>query len=376
MSRASQMPLALIMAGGTGGHVFPALALARELRARAWHIVWLGTRRGLEARVVPAEHIPVEWLSVGGLRGKGVLVWLRAPLSLLRAVGQAVSVIRRRRPALVVGMGGFASGPGGLAAWLLRRPLLIHEQNAVAGFTNRCLSHLARRVLAAFPGSFRPRIHAQVIGNPVRREIVQLPPPAQRFSLRDRAIRVLVVGGSQGAAALNAVVPYALAQTIAAAAATQLSFDVRHQAGERWLPTAQHSYAQAGVSARLHAFIEDMSEAYGWADLVICRAGALTISELTAAGVAAVLVPFAAATDDHQTRNAEALVAAGAAVMIPEASLTAARLAAELTRLCASRERLLTMAESARAMARPRATQELADACVELAAAARRGGAA
>lgn len=373
LSLGSDAPLALIMAGGTGGHVFPALALARELRARGWRIVWLGTRRGLEARVVPAEHIPVEWLSVSGLRGKGLLVLLRAPLSLLRALGQALAVIRRQSPALVVGLGGFASGPGGLAAWLLRRPLLIHEQNAVAGFTNRCLSHLARRVLAAFPGSFRPRIHAQVIGNPVRREIVQLPPPAQRFGLRERAIRVLVVGGSQGAVALNAAVPFALAKAMALSGQR---FDVRHQAGERWLPIAQQSYAQAGVSARLHAFIEDMSEAYGWADLVICRAGALTVSELTAAGVGAVLVPFAAATDDHQTRNAEALVAAGAAVMIAEAALTAERLAEELARLCASRDRLLAMAQSARAIARPRATEELADACVELAAAEHRGGGA
>jgi UDP-N-acetylglucosamine--N-acetylmuramyl-(pentapeptide) pyrophosphoryl-undecaprenol N-acetylglucosamine transferase len=373
-----EAPLVLIMAGGTGGHVFPALALARELRARAWRIVWLGTRRGLEARLVPAEHIPLEWLSVGGLRGKGLLVWLRAPLSLLRALGQALAVLRRQRPALVVGLGGFTSGPGGLAAWLMRRPLLIHEQNAVAGFTNRCLAHLARRVLAAFPDSFRPRFHAQVIGNPVRREILALPPPAQRFSLRDRAIRVLVLGGSQGAAALNAVVPVALARASATArsASTSMSFDVRHQAGERWLPSAQQSYAQAGVSARLHAFIDDMSEAYGWADVVICRAGALTVSELTAAGVGAVLVPFAAATDDHQTRNAEALVAAGAAVMIAEAALSPERLAEELLRLCAGRGRLLVMAQCARALARPRATQELADACVELVAAGREAGAA
>ncbi len=375
-------PLALIMAGGTGGHVFPALALARELRARAWQIVWLGTRRGLEARVVPAEHIPVEWLSVSGLRGKGWLTWVRAPLWLLRALGQALAVMRRRRPALVVGLGGFASGPGGLAAWLMRRPLVIHEQNAVAGFTNRCLAHLARRVLAAFPGSFRPGVHARVIGNPVRREIVELPPPAQRFALREPAIRLLVLGGSQGAAALNAVVPFALAQASslaqanAAAGQSAARFDVRHQTGERWLPIAQQSYARAGVSARLHAFIEDMSEAYGWADLVICRAGALTVSELTAAGVGAVLVPFPAATDDHQTRNAEALVAAGAAVMIAESALSAERLAAELVRLCAARARLLAMAECARTLARPHATQELADACVELLAAARQAGAA
>src|SRR6202044_3191943 len=170
-------PLALIMAGGTGGHVFPALALARELRARSWQVVWLGTRRGLEARLVPSEQIPIEWLSVSGLRGKGAAAWLSAPLTLARALLQAVAVVRRRRPTLVVGLGGFVAGPGGLAAWLLRRPLLVHEQNAIAGFTNRCLAHLARRVLTAFPGSFPPRLHAQVVGNPVRREIAELPPP-------------------------------------------------------------------------------------------------------------------------------------------------------------------------------------------------------
>jgi UDP-N-acetylglucosamine--N-acetylmuramyl-(pentapeptide) pyrophosphoryl-undecaprenol N-acetylglucosamine transferase len=354
-------PLALIMAGGTGGHVFPALALARELRERCWQVVWLGTRRGLEARLVPAEHIAVEWLSVSGLRGNGVWVWLTAPLKLSRALLQALAVIRRRRPALVVGLGGFVAGPGGIAAWLLRRPLLIHEQNAIAGFTNRGLAHLARRVLTAFPGSFAPQVHAQVVGNPVRREITELPPPSQRFALRNGPTRVLVVGGSQGATLLNAIVPFALAR----AAATQ-QFEVQHQAGERWIATAKRNYAEAGMTARLQPFIEDMAAAYGWADLVICRAGALTISELAAAGVGAILVPFAAATDDHQTHNAAVLVDDGAAVTIAERELSAERLAAELLRLCNGRGRLLAMAERARALAKPRAAQELADACVEL----------
>jgi UDP-N-acetylglucosamine--N-acetylmuramyl-(pentapeptide) pyrophosphoryl-undecaprenol N-acetylglucosamine transferase len=364
-------PLALIMAGGTGGHVFPALALARELRARSWQVVWLGTRRGLEARLVPAEMITLEWLSVGGLRGKGLLVWVRAPLKLARALLQALAVIRRRRPALVVGLGGFVAGPGGVAAWLLRRPLLIHEQNAIAGFTNRCLSHLARRVLTAFPGSFAPRVHAQVVGNPVRREIAELPPPAQRFALRQGPIRVLVVGGSQGATRLNATLPCARAR----ACATQ-PFDVQHQAGERWIDAAKRNYAEAGMSARLQPFIEDMAAVYAWADVVICRAGALTVSELAAAGVASILVPFAAATDDHQTRNAAFLVDAGAAVMIAESELTAERLAAELLRLCPGRGRLLAMAESARTLARPHAAHDLAEACAELVRAAGAGGAA
>jgi len=363
-------PLALIMAGGTGGHVFPALALARELRARSWQVVWLGTRRGLEARLVPAEQIAVEWLSVGGLRGKGMLIWLSAPLKLMRALLQALAVIRRRRPALVVGLGGFVAGPGGVAAWLSRRPLLIHEQNAIAGFTNRCLAHLARRVLTAFPGSFAPQVRAQVVGNPVRHEISDLPPPAQRFAQRHGPMRVLVVGGSQGAARLNAMVPFALAR-----AAATLQFEVQHQSGERWIEAARRNYAEAGVSARLQPFIEDMAAAYGWADLVICRAGALTVSELAAAGVGAILVPFPAATDDHQTRNAAFLVNDGAAVMIAEPELSAERLAAELLRLCSGRGRLLAMADRARALARPRAVQELADACVELVRGERIGGA-
>jgi UDP-N-acetylglucosamine--N-acetylmuramyl-(pentapeptide) pyrophosphoryl-undecaprenol N-acetylglucosamine transferase len=283
-------------------------------------------------------------------------------MRLLRALLQSIAVIHRNRPALVVGLGGFAAGPGGVAAWLLRRPLLIHEQNAVAGFTNRCLAHLARRVLAAFPGAFAPAVHAEVVGNPVRREILSLPPPGQRFELHEGAIRLLVLGGSQGATRLNAIVPAALARLAGA-----VRFEVRHQAGERWLPSAQQSYADAGVSARLHAFIEDMSEAYGWADLVICRSGALTISELAAAGVGAVLVPFPAATDDHQTRNAQVLVDVGAAVMLAEATLSAERLAEQLVALSGSgRARLLSMAQAARSLAHPQATQALADACAQL----------
>lgn len=358
----------LIMAGGTGGHVFPALALARELRARSWQVFWLGTRRGLEAQLVPAEQIPIEWLSVSGLRGKGLWTWVTAPLLLLRALLQALAVIRRRRPAVVVGLGGFAAGPGGIAAWLLRRPLIIHEQNAIAGFTNRCLAHLARRVLAAFPASFAPRVQAQVVGNPVRREIVALPPPAQRFATRSGPIRLLIVGGSQGAAHLNAVVPFALLR------AEPLKFDVRHQTGAKGLEAAQRHYQQAARTAQLQPFIDDIAAAYGWADLVVCRAGALTVSELAAAGVASILVPFPAATDDHQTRNAQVLVEAGAAIMIPQRELSAERLAQELRRLCAGRGKLLAMAERARLLAKPNAARDLADACVALAESRAAGG--
>src|ERR1700741_2815500 len=317
----------LIMAGGTGGHVFPALALARLLRAKSHEVVWLGTQRGLEARVVPAERIPIERLSVGGFRGKGVMTLLAAPFRLALALTQALRVMWRHRPLVVVGLGGFVSGPGGVAAWLTHRPLLIHEQNAVAGFTNRCLAHLARVVLEAFPGSFGQNVHARVIGNPVRRDISALPPPAQRFAGRQGPVRILVIGGSQGAARLNAVVPFALKRL-----SSWLAFDVRHQAGERWLETGRASYAQAGVRADVRPFIEDMSEAYGWADLVICRAGALTVSELAAVGVGSILVPYPASMDDHQAYNAQYLVREGAAVVIADRELTAERLARELQR--------------------------------------------
>jgi UDP-N-acetylglucosamine--N-acetylmuramyl-(pentapeptide) pyrophosphoryl-undecaprenol N-acetylglucosamine transferase len=355
-------PTILIMAGGTGGHVFPALALARALRAQSWQVVWLGTRRGLEARVVPAEQIPIEWLTVSGLRGKGLLPWLFAPLRLTRALIEALRVMRRHQPAIVVGLGGFVSGPGGVAAWLTRRPLLIHEQNAVAGFTNRCLARLATRVLCAFPGSFGAGVAADVIGNPVRADIAALPPPAQRFATRSGPVRVLVIGGSQGATRLNAVVPHALARL-----AGTLSLEVWHQAGERWLEAAQRSYDDVQVNARVVPFIEDMSIAYGWADLVICRSGALTISELAAAGVGALLVPFPAAVDDHQTHNAGFLVREGAALLIADRELTAERLAGVLSELCRGRGKLLAMAERSRLLARIHATDELADACARAA---------
>ena len=353
------------MAGGTGGHVFPALALARELRTRSWQIVWLGTQRGLEARLVPAENIPIEWLSVSGLRGKSFASWLAAPARLARSLIEALSVMRRHRPTVVVGLGGYVSGPGGVAAWLTRRPLLIHEQNAIAGYTNRCLARLAREVYTAFPDAFGSGVVTHLIGNPVRQDIAALPPPAVRFALRSGAIRILVVGGSLGAARLNSVLPHALARL-----SGRIGLEVRHQAGERWAEGARRAYAATGVKAEVAPFIEDMAEAYGWADLVICRAGALTVSELACVGVGAILVPFPAAVDDHQTHNARVLSTEGAAILISDRELTAERLAAELMTLCAGRGRLIAMAERARLLARPRATGELADACVQLAGAA------
>lgn len=348
----------MIMAGGTGGHVYPALAVAHHLRALGHQIVWMGAPDSFESRVVTAQGIPMQYVRVSGLRGKGVLKLLQAPLLLLRAVLQAISVLRRERPDAVLGMGGFAAGPGGVAAWLLRRPLLVHEQNAAAGLTNRWLARIARCVLEAFPGTFA---HARTVGNPVRAGFAALPSPDQRME-HDGAPRLLVVGGSQGARALNERVPQALALMAPAERP-----DVRHQGG-RTVDVARQAYAAAGVSAQIDAFIEDMPAALGWADLVVCRAGASTIAELGAAGCASVLVPFPHAVDDHQTRNAEYLVHAGAAVLLAEHEATPARLAALLRELLGDHLCLRRMAAAARAAAWTEATEQIAQACLRCAA--------
>jgi len=338
----------LVMAGGTGGHVFPALAVAEALRARRLEVVWMGTRLGLEARVVPAAGFPVEWITVGGLRGKGLKTRLTAPFRVCLAVLQALRIMLRVRPAVVLGMGGYASGPGGVAAWLTRRPLVIHEQNAIAGTTNRILALLASRVLAAFPGAFPDSVSTTVVGNPVRAAIAAVPDPDTRLADRQGRARLLVLGGSQGALALNETVPEALARLPAADRPL-----VRHQAGRNTINVAEAAYTRTGVAAEVCEFIEDMAEAYDWADLVVCRAGALTVSELAAAGLPAVLVPFPGAVDDHQTLNGGYLVAAGAAVLVPERQLAPERLARVLTGLLGDRERLIDMARRARDAARP-----------------------
>ncbi|MCC5795024.1 MAG: undecaprenyldiphospho-muramoylpentapeptide beta-N-acetylglucosaminyltransferase [Chromatiales bacterium] len=349
----------LIMAGGTGGHVFPALAVAEELRRRQHPVVWLGTGRGLEARLVPAAGFAFEQLRVQGLRRRGALAWLVAPFTLVLALLDALRVIRRCRPRLVLGMGGYASGPGGLAAWLLRLPLVIHEQNAVAGLTNRLLARFAREVLQAFPGSFSPRIGARTVGNPVRPDISALPAPESRLADRQGPLRLLVLGGSQGARAINLVVPAAVAALPAGRRPI-----VRHQSGSLTLQETLAAWRAVGVEARVEPFIENMAEAYGWADLVIARSGALTIAELCAAGLPALLVPYPTAVDDHQTRNAGALVAAGAAELLPQADLTAGRLSARLEALLSDREELRRRAFAARELARPDATAAITDACL------------
>lgn len=347
----------LIMAGGTGGHVFPALAVAQSLRGAGHEVVWMGTREGLEARIAPEHGFDVEWIRVHGLRGTGLRRWLTAPLVLARALIQALAALRRQRPAVVLGMGGFAAGPGGVAAWLLRRPLVIHEQNAAAGMTNRWLARFARLRLQAFPGALAG---AETVGNPVREGFACLPPPEARAALRDGPIHLLVLGGSLGARALNERLPAALARLPAARRPL-----VRHQGG-RSVEVAEAAYAAAGVEAHIEAFIDDMPSAYGWADLVVCRAGAMTIAELAAAGVAAVLVPFPYAADDHQARNADYLVRAGAAECVAESALSVDRLAERIDAL-SERGRLVAMGVAARAVAAPDAVRRIAQHCLEVA---------
>jgi UDP-N-acetylglucosamine--N-acetylmuramyl-(pentapeptide) pyrophosphoryl-undecaprenol N-acetylglucosamine transferase len=349
----------LIMAGGTGGHVFPALAVAKVLRARGVAVVWLGVPGSMESRLVPAQGFPIEWVRVAGIRGKGAVTWLLAPLRIANAVVQAIGVLRRVRPRSVLGAGGYVSGPGGIAAWLMRIPLLIHEQNAIAGLTNRWLARLATQVLEAFPGSFGPKVNASTIGNPVREEIAALAPPAQRFAGRESRARLLVFGGSQGAQRLNAVLPQALARM-----SPQSRPQVIHQTGERGLESTRAAYVRDQIEAEVLPFIEDMAKTYAWADLAVCRAGAMTVAELQAAGLGAIFVPLPIATDDHQTKNAAVMVGAGAARIIQERDLSPESLSGIIGELVADRARLLKMAEAARSARIPDAAARLADLCI------------
>jgi len=354
----------LVMAGGTGGHVYPALAVARSLEAHSQDIVWLGTHHGLESKVVPAAGIDIEWISVKGLRRKGIATLLIAPISLIWALMQALGVIRRRRPAAVLGMGGFVSGPGGLAAWLTRRPLVIHEQNAAAGLTNRLLARLARVVLQAFPGSFNSSVDAETVGNPVREDIAAVAPPADRYNNRQGPLRLLILGGSQGALALNRTVPEAISKLPARQRPV-----VRHQCGSSTVDVASAAYGQHGVEADLVPFIDDMASAYAWADLVVCRAGALTVAELCAVGLPALFVPYPAAVDDHQTANARPMADAGAAVIIDQSMLSAEVLAGQLREWLSSRQELLAKAEKAHGLNRPGALTRITELCLEQAGA-------
>ncbi|WP_039914859.1 undecaprenyldiphospho-muramoylpentapeptide beta-N-acetylglucosaminyltransferase [Cellvibrio mixtus] len=356
----------LIMAGGTGGHVFPALAVADELRKRGHNIHWLGTARGIEMRLVPAANIPLHLIKVEGVRGRGVTGLFKAPFLISYALGQALQLIRKVNPDVVVGFGGFASGPGGIAARILGKPLIIHEQNAVAGTTNRLLAKVATKVLAAFPDAFNsvPEKSVQVVGNPVRTTINDLADAKTRYGDRiekNIPLRLLVLGGSLGAKAINELVPAALAQLPG-----MLRPQVWHQSGKNHADATTALYMQHQVNAKVDAFVEDMSAAYAWADLVICRAGALTVSELTATGVASILIPLPSAIDDHQTYNAKYLSDVGAGVSLVQKELTAAKLAALLSTELADRQHLLSMAEKAQQLALPKAAMQVAEICEEV----------
>jgi UDP-N-acetylglucosamine--N-acetylmuramyl-(pentapeptide) pyrophosphoryl-undecaprenol N-acetylglucosamine transferase len=354
----------LIMAGGTGGHIFPGLAVARALQAQNVPVAWLGAEGGLEGKLVREAGIPLVTLPITGLRGKGLMALLRAPWQLWRALRLARAALRATAPRCVVSFGGYAAGPGGLAAYLARLPLLVHEQNRIPGFTNRILARLARRVLVGFPDAFGTRRGIEAVGNPVRAEIAALAPPDQRLAGRSGPIRILVLGGSQGARALNRAVPLALA-----ALPAELCYEVLHQTGAKLHDEAWSRYAEAGVKARTEPFIADMAGAYAWADLVICRAGALTLAELCAVGIASILVPFPFAVDDHQTRNAEFLVGRGGALLLSEGDALAARLSQRLSELLPDRARLMAMALAARAEAKPDAALRIAALCLAEAAA-------
>lgn len=353
----------LIMAGGTGGHIFPGIAVADQLRRRGVRVRWLGARGGMECQKVPAAGIELDVVDISGLRGKGLVRWLLLPWKLLRAVYQSFRLLGLHRPACAVSFGGYAAGPGGLAARLRGIPLLVHEQNRIPGMTNRVLARIARRVLQAFPGTWEERLQPVSCGNPVRKSVAELPGPSLRMAGREDAIRVLVTGGSQGALALNRLVPAAMSLL------PERSIETMHQAGKGRKEETLGAYRTAGVDAEVSEFIEDMAAAYGWADIVICRAGALTVSEIAAAGVAAVLVPYPFAVDDHQTRNAEFLVEAGAAVLLPEAAISPESLAKTLETLTTKRETLLSMAENGRSLAVPDSAARVAELCMEYLAA-------
>jgi UDP-N-acetylglucosamine--N-acetylmuramyl-(pentapeptide) pyrophosphoryl-undecaprenol N-acetylglucosamine transferase len=349
----------LIAAGGTGGHVYPALAVADYLREQGVNVTWVGTEKGLEHRVVPASDISLELISISGLRGKGFLNLLVVPVKLVLAVVQAVRIILRVKPDVVLGMGGFVSGPCGLAAYLLRKPLYLHEQNAIPGLTNKVLSYFATTVMQAFPNSFKNNKNAVTMGNPIRKDISALAKPEERMSNRDDNIRLLIIGGSLGAQALNESVPQALSEI-----SKNLHVNVWHQTGKNKLDSTIDNYKAKNVEAKVTEFIENMAEAYEWADLVICRAGALTISELANAGVAAILIPYPYAVDDHQTANAKYLTEASAALLIQQDKILP-QLKNSLTELLlAGRTKLIEMAIAARKLSKPNATQVVAEICL------------
>jgi len=340
----------LFMAGGTGGHVFPALAIANALKKQAIPVAWLGTQHGMEARIVPDADIPIHYINIKGLRGKSKLSLLLAPFKIIWAIGQSIRILRQVKPAAVVGMGGFASGPGGVAAWLLGIPVFIHEQNAIAGLTNRLLARFATQVMQAFPNTFPEKCQAIYTGNPLRADILQTTPKAD--FLADQTLHILILGGSLGAKALNETLPQALQKVTG-------KIEVLHQAGEKHITTMQQTYANAQFEVKVTAFIKNMADAYQWADLVICRAGALTVSEIAQIGVASLLIPFPFAVDDHQTENAKLLSDNNAAILLPQAKLQEKEVIALIEDFIQHPEKLATMAKSAKQCAKPEALNQI-----------------
>ncbi len=348
----------VIMAGGTGGHVFPALAVAEFLMAKGWQVSWLGTQKGLESRVIPESGIEIDWLSVAGVRGKGFTAKIKAVFMLLKAGIQAMTILRRRKPDVVLGMGGFVAGPGGLMAKLLGLPLVIHEQNRIPGTTNRLLARLANQVLEAFPGSFNGKINAKCTGNPLRKQFLTALQNERRFS--EKEVRILIFGGSQGAQKLNETVPEAIAQFQKSALPTQ-SVQIKHQTGAAMLSQVESRYQTLGIKAETKAFIDDMVAAYQWADLVICRAGAMTVSEVAAMGVPAIIIPLPGAIDDHQTANARFLTDAGAGLLLMQSELSPLTLAEYITKAL---KKLNIMSNVAQHCARLDATAVVAGYCI------------
>ncbi|MEW6997681.1 undecaprenyldiphospho-muramoylpentapeptide beta-N-acetylglucosaminyltransferase [Colwelliaceae bacterium BS250] len=356
----AKCPTILIMAGGTGGHIFPGLAVAQELQNQGWHVHWLGTSDRMEADVVPANGIDISFINIAGLRGKGIKSWLSMPFKVLQSILQSMRVIKQVQPDVVLGMGGYASAPGGVAAWLKRIPLVLHEQNAVAGMSNRYLANIATKVLSAFPNAFTPAVKSQVVGNPVRSDITKLNVVKDRVSGK----KVLVIGGSLGAKVLNETVPQALSQI------KLQDIDVWHQTGSGNAAKINTLYEQYGVNKdkiKVTDFIDDMATAYEWADLVICRAGALTVSELAMAGKPAIFIPLPHAVDDHQTKNAQYLVKQGGAKLIPQNEFNATTLAQKLNMLFSSETALRNMAIASKTASTPNATETVANICKALA---------
>ena len=352
----------MVMAGGTGGHVYPAMAVADYMKEHGWNIVWLCTEGGMENKLIDGKDYKKAMMTMRGVRGKGAVGWLLLPIKLATAFKQSISAIRKHKPNVVLGMGGFAAFPGGLMAKMLDKPLVIHEQNSIAGLTNKVLSVLANQVLVAFPSAFAKDLakgKAQLVGNPVRYEITQIAAPQQRYATRTGKLRLLVVGGSLGAQALNEVLPKALAVM------PENTFEVIHQAGEQHIAALQANYHAASRAAETKAFIHNMADMYAWADVVICRAGALTVAELACVGVASILVPFPHAVDDHQTYNAKYLSDAGAAKLIQQTEFNVQKATQILQGL--TREICLEMAIKAKQLAKPEATHSVAKICMELA---------